>query len=170
MEKALQTILAVVVVISLMGCGTDEDYGNSTGLYIESSDGVYIGELISMTEYANRSECFTIYQDGIGMFDVNLDGIICSTFDVFFSTDDCDWSEMVWARLYLNSPRVAFDQSNRVFIPVSVASEGKSASLSYNNHCSKNSVDISIDLPNNWVVLQYSGKMLNLGKAPLFIK
>jgi len=116
----MKYILIVFMALSILGCGSEDD-GNglsvyTTGLWLESSDGKYIGELAGVPDlevYIRHRNCVHVYNPDYNIFfSVDLDTAkACNMLWIYFSNSDCTYTDgqVYTAYLPLNSMWRAID-------------------------------------------------------------
>jgi hypothetical protein len=180
---------AMLFVGLFLGCGADLSSSaiaepgkdNTTvltmGLYVESSDGKYIGEFAGLVEasdeHVEERSCVFIYNPSLdAFFEINLDTARpCSEIDIGFSTPDCTWSERMFSRLAPEWRHVVIkEDTGEMYIPTTKSGSVLigSAYRHVSNKCDS-LVDGTFTNPNDYL-LENSGKLLDLGIGPIVLK
>jgi len=183
----MRKILFCVLALSILGCGTEDD-GNgqsvyTAGLWLESSDGKYIGELVGMKmdsgTVSRLSGCAVIYHGEVGgFFGVELaKSSFCPLTDLYFSSQDCSFaSGPVYVQIPTDSMYYSVDPlTGEVYRPATVATSGTVAGkvpdegpLECYVYADPQPVtEFPIPPP---VVLEKIGYTIDLGQPPIVVK
>lgn len=177
--KVMNKCLLAILSMNLLGCGANNDgTGLSvivSGVYLESSDGKYIGELVGMAdpyEYRWRN-CAYVYNPEInGIFGVELDAAdACNAFMIEFSGSNCEFDTTVVTSMPITSMWLAVEPgSGDVYAASSEVTSGTIGSrLHYQSgECQPRDTPETFDTKH--VIYESTGDRIDFGSAPVQIK